>query len=201
MKSAAPSAVCKMNPDGTQDVNLRAWVGPKDCGARIDERGTTCGQGGIDTSPLKFTTQLKDFEVQFGTVYAGSENAADVNDRSDVKLSAEKWILAGSKYGFTVKGASRAELTGLVEGSGKECDCDFGNYSDQWPRGKASGKLNLWRADRTTPVRVRCIQADSPELIPGSGPYVFVAPNPAAWWHGLFIEFFLFMRRNRLAFT
>jgi len=190
-----------MNTDGTPDLYLRSWIGPRDNGVRVDERGTTCGQDSSGSAPLKFTTQLQDFEGQFGTVHAGSENAADINDRSQVNLSAEKWILTGSKYGFTCKGASRAELTGLVEGSGKECDVDFGNYSDQFPRGKSSGKLNLWRADRTTPIRVRCVQADAPEMVPGSGPYVFVPPDPRAWWHPLFIELFLLLRRNRVAFT
>jgi len=190
-----------MNPDGTQDRNLVTFVGPRDNGARVDMSGVTVSAALAYTAAVKCTTQLQDLEANFGTVVAGSENAADINDRSRVKLTAERWILTGSKYGFTVKGMSSAELVGLVEGSGRECDVDYGNYSDQFPRGKASGKLNLWREDRVTPIRVRCLQADAPELVPGSGPYVFLAPNPAAWYHDLFIEYFLFMRRNRLAFV
>lgn len=200
-----------MNPDGTSDVNLRAWVGPgadgrDDSGILLDERGEDMPAqpyaGPAYTSPLKFTRafQSRGQLIRFGVVHAGSENAIDVNDGSDVKVAADLWVLAGSKYGMTCKGASSLDVMGAVAGSGKECDVDFGNYSDQRPRGMSSGRLNLWRADGS-PIRVRCIQANKPALEPGSGPYVFVAPDPAAWWHGLFIELFLLLRRNRLAFT
>lgn len=200
-----------MNPDGTQDVNLRAWLGPGPDGASnngtsLDERGLDTPaqpyQGGPYTAPLKFTRgyQAQGKLMQFGIVHCGSENVADINDGSSVLISADKWLIQGSKYGFTCKGASYADVTGEVVGFGSECDFDFGNYSDQRPRGKAGGKLNLWRADRS-PIRVRVLQGNKPELVPGSGPYVFLQPDPDAWWHDLFIEWFLFARRNRLAYT
>lgn len=187
-----------MNPDGTQDVNLRSWLGPDDNGKQIDERGIVCG-GNPCTSPLKFTRQVHDVIAKFGTVLCGTENAADVNDRSLVTLSAEKWNIIGSKYGFTVKGGSYADLSGEVVGHGRECDADFGNYSDQFPSGRSWGRLSLWRADGS-PIRVRCICADAPELVPGSGPYVFLFPKPGTWYHGICAWFFLLIRRNKWGF-
>ncbi len=194
-----------MNPDGTVDRYFRVWVGPDHNGQSIDERGTICCPPAGLSATLKFTTQLSDFTGDFGTVLppAGNpENVADINDRVQrLRLSAERWVIDGTKYGFTAKGASDVQLTGLVEGFGKECDASFGNYSDQFPRGKTRAVLNLWREDRKTPIRIQCLQAFKPILVPGSGPYVFTFPNPDAWYHDPAIEVFLFCRRNRIAFT
>lgn len=191
-----------MNPDGTIDRYFRVWVGPDHNGQTLDERGTVCSPTPGNSATLKFTKQLHDFTGDFGTVLPGTENVVDVNDRVQrLRLSAERWVITGTKYGFTAKGMSDVRLTGLVEGFGKECDVSLGNYSDQFPRGKTSAVLNLWREDRKTPIRVQCLQAFKPILVPESGPYVFTFPNPDAWYHDLSIEFFLALRRSRIAFT
>lgn len=188
-----------MNPDGTSDLNLRVFTAPEWSGKTYSDPNDVHGEG--YTAAIKCTTRVRGFTANFGgTVYCGSENAADVNDGSSVRLVANKWVISGSKYGFTCKGASYLDLEGEIEGSGKECDIDLGGYSDQ-RQGDSSGRLNVWRADRTTPVRVRCIQAETPYLASGSGPYVFLFPRPDAWYHGIAAWIFRFLRRNRLAFT
>lgn len=192
-----------MNPDGTQDVYLRSWYGVGPDGANnnylsLDERGTTINQPNC-SAPLKFTRQFQsnlDCTVHFGTVYAGRENVLDVNDRSRLIVSFETLVLTGSKYGVTCKGGSYLDLTGKVLGHGKECDVDYGNYSDQWPRGKSAGRLNLTPVDGSL-IMVRCLQATKPTLVPGSGPYQFTFPSPDSIWHDLIIEGFLLIQRNK----
>jgi hypothetical protein len=189
-----------MNTDGTQDTYLRSWY-DTDSRLVLDERGTTILTQPC-SAPLKFTRQFRsnlDSTIHFGVVWPGAENVLDINDRSSVVLDAQEWIIEGSKYGFTCKGASYLSVSGLVRGRGKECDVDFGNYSDQWPRGRSTGRLNLVRADGS-PIRVRCLQAAKPTLVPGSGPYEFLFPHPDAWYHDLTIEGFLLLRRNKLVF-
>ena len=193
-----------MNPDGTSDLNLRAWVGPEpqtdganNDGLALDERGQVHPARPC-TAPLKFTRRFfSSNRLMFGTEFAGSENLLDLNDRARVFCSFEQMNLDGSKYGVTCKGAAALDIVCHdVRGRGKECDVDLGGYSEQFPRGKAHGTLDLKRIDGG-PIYVRVNQAGIPTLVAGSGPYIYVSPDPNAWWHPLAVEWFLLVRRNK----
>lgn len=175
-----------MNPDGTQDVNLRSFLGPQDNGRTISEAGTTCGYIPVlsdptrpaYTAPLKFTSQVTGVQAQFGTVLGGSENAADCNNgASNLSLRAEVWDITRTKYGFTNKGGGENNhFGGVVRGHGSEVDFDQDDWSDQSHVACAGTELNFHPEDGK-PIRVRYIY-NKPTLLDGSGPYTFVFPWP-----------------------
>jgi hypothetical protein len=174
------------------DVNLRSF-GPQDSDTRPDFSGEDFNGAGY--SDAIHCSRVDDFYPKFGTVISGDEDAADVNNECcGVGLEAKRWVLGG-RLGFTAKGGSiGTTFSGEVEGQGKECDVDLGNWSDQSHKKTTGTFLNLWRAD-CSPIRVRVLNADEPR-IEGGGPYVYVFPSPKlGLLHPFFVWCFMTLRR------
>lgn len=147
--------------------------------------------GGRDyEDALKFTSQLTAFKGYFGTVYSGLENCADLNNRCRaVSIHADDWVANGGKYPFTIKGGcSAVAISGRLIGHGAECDVDAGNHSDQSKEWVKDWTLNLISGDGS-PIVIRCLRAEAPVLVEGSGPYRFAFPSPYAWYHGVVVWF------------
>jgi hypothetical protein len=145
---------------------------------RIDGTGHSEG--------LKITSQARDIVVTVGRLEGGREDCLDVNNLCrNIKVTAG-WRAAG-KYLATVKGGSEGIwLEGFVYRHGAFRDVDFGNWSDQSNNWCKRCSLALRSLDGT-PIRIRCLQAEAPALVPGTGPYVFDFPSPLAWYHGIAI--------------
>lgn len=161
------------------DLNRLSFNGPSDNGKSVClafESGAVDGRGFADA--LKFSSGLSDFHGRFGTVFSGSEDAVDVNNRcSGLTIAADRYVLGG-RMGITIKGGSSdVTVEGWLEGNGSECDVDIGNWSDQSHEPVTGVKLGLRKWDGSK-VRVRVINGDVPEFLPGSGPYCFVFPWP-----------------------
>lgn len=177
------------------DVNLHSFTGPEWNNQRV-EMLEPIVPGNEIADTLKFTSELYNLEGHFGVVEAGAEDVVDINNRSTwVALHAGLWNIAGSKYGFTVKGGSSDILLyGHVIGHGKECDVDLGNWSDQSNEKTRRVTLDLYSSDGS-PIRVRVLNAERPHLAPGSGPYEWVFPSPNIWLHSFLVKSFLQGRR------
>lgn len=162
------------------DINLLSFNGPADNGRVVDLADQNFdGSGGVIADTLKFSTGLSNFRGSFGEVTSGKEDAFDFNNLcAGVSVTAKKIILQGS-MGITIKGGCRdIGVTCFdVVGRGKETDVDLGNWSDQSHDYVQRVSLNLRRRDGS-PIYVRMIASDQPSLVPGSGPYVFVFPQP-----------------------
>jgi hypothetical protein len=161
------------------DYNRISFNGPADSGKSVClafDGGAVDGRGCADA--LKFSTGLRDFDARFGTVFSGSEDAVDVNNGcSGIRIAADRYVLGG-RMGITIKGGSTdVTVEGWLEGHGRECDVDIGNWSDQSHEPVRGVKLGLRKWDGS-PVRVRVINGEQPAVLPGSGPYRFVFPWP-----------------------
>ncbi len=175
------------------DRNLFSWYETSD-GQTVDWRDKVIGFAKPQGQPftyddaLKFTSKLRDFTGKFGTVYSGAENCADVNNECrNVTLSADRWIANGGLYPFTVKGGSEGvTITGTLDGHGKECDVDAGDWSDQSNNWVKNWTLGLKSLDGS-PIVVRCLQATAPYFMEGTGPYAYAFPSPLKWYHGICI--------------
>lgn len=191
-----------MNADGTVDVNLFNFTSvdsPVDWSDRVvgtDRATWDLSKPAPYTDCLKFTSEIKDFTGKFGTVFSGAENCADINFKTvNVKITADLWVANGGKYPFTVKGGSVGTgIYGKLQGHGKECDVDAGNWSDQSNDWVKDWELGLTSNDGS-PIVVRCISADAPKLVPGTGPYKFIFPNPNAWYHKIAVAGFKLLHK------
>lgn len=168
-----------MNTDGTQDLYMRAYAGPEHDFITVREHETDLDAGHNYSAPLKLTGGLSQASLTFRNLVGGKEAVVDCNNRASFNVvSAGVFNVDGTKYGFTNKGGCVGnQFHGEVVGSGKECDFDQDNWSDQSHEPCLGTILNLYRRGTSTPIRVRYIY-DKPFFVPGSGPYVFVFPWP-----------------------
>ncbi len=170
------------NADGTSDVNLFNLVSNDDIDWRDKEVGSareTWQHDVLYTDAIKCSGKHTNIRAQFGTVFSGKENCADLNNYvNDVKLTAERWAANGGLYPFTIKGgASNVGIYGKLDGHGTECDIDAGNHSDQSSTWVTDWELGLTSIDGA-PITIRCLLAETPRLVPGTGPYKFLFPDP-----------------------
>lgn len=147
---------------------------------------------------LKFSTGLADCNVQAGRVYGGKEDCADFNNKChNIQLKADSFH-SGGKYVTTIKGGCTGiDIRGEIECGGSEVDHDYGNWSDQSNAKTTGNILGTWKADGS-PVTVRCLNADKPMVVPGTGPYRYLFPRPDAFYHGIVVWLFLTTRRLKL---
>lgn len=178
------------------DVNFISYNGPLDNGRSVDLSDATLDGSNGYSDTVKCSTGLSNFVAHFGKVISGKEDALDVNNLCrDLDITATEWVLQGS-MGFTIKGgSSNVRVSGMVTGYGKETDVDIGNASDQSHAWVTGTVLNLWRADRKSPIRVRVLGGDLPTFVPGSGPYEFVFPWRWTPFRTLVVKTFLQLRR------
>lgn len=100
-----------------------------------------------------------------------TEDAIDVNHCEDLDIIVGV-LHAGRTYCGTIKGGSefiRLEIKRQI-GHGRETDYDYGNFSDQGNDKTTGCTLNVTTADQS-PVRVRMLTADKPEIENPSQPY------------------------------
>lgn len=173
------------NPDGTSDTILVVLNG----GDNLDWATQTIGAPRSEwltryTDAIKCTNHQSNIHARLGTVYSGTENCVDINNgASDIWLNADLWVANGGKYPFTIKGgATNVRIYGRLEGHGKECDVDAGNQSDQSREWVRDWELGLTSTDGS-PIKVRCLAAETPRLVSGTGPYVFLFPDSRKWYH------------------
>lgn len=138
---------------------------------------------------LKFTSHLKNFIGYFGTVYSGSENAVDMNNEvHNAAINVERMVANGGKYPITIKTCDLVTLTvKCLSGHGKECDVDAGNRSEQSKKWVKDWTVGITPEIPGDPVIIRCLMADPPILIDGTGPYKYAFPSPYAWYHGIVV--------------
>jgi hypothetical protein len=174
----------------TRDINLFSFTGAY---FSCQDYHSTDPLGGLVQPPthqdtLKFSG-LVSFRGHFGTVYGGTEDCADINNRCDnVRLHAAEWRPQG-QYAFTVKGGCRnITLAGDLFGHGKTVDVDLGNWSDQSNEPTTAVTIDLYSQD-DRPVIIRVLNADKPMVIGGAHRYAF--PHPDAWYHGIVVKAWL----------
>ncbi len=189
-----------MNSDGTQDINDTVFT-RANSGQRIDWKDRTLGTpraswaNGVapGADEIKITDGVSDLQIQVGTVYSWRENCCDINNLArGIRVTAGKWVPNGGLYPFTVKGgASDIGIYGVLEGHGTECDVDAGNLSDQSSAWVTNWELGLTPTDGT-PISIRCLRAEMPRLVSGTGPYRVLFPDPRAWYHRLIVPIIMF---------
>lgn len=153
------------------------------CGEVIGNRdlGGLTPPDGTYADTLKITGQSHSGVITAAHINGGYEDCIDINNRChDIEIKAAK-LHSGGQYVATIKGGSRnITLRGKIWRGGKTTDIDLGNWSDQCNDRTTGIRLDLARHDGS-PVRVRLINADAPQLI-GGGPYEVKRLNPILWW-------------------
>lgn len=178
------------------DNNLLSYY-DKDSHQTVTHERIGHGDGGFDDA-LKITSRCTGLNVHAKAILGGVEDALDVNNHATaIKVIADRWYAFG-RYIATIKGgASDIFLWGSIVMPGKVVDVDLGNWSDQSQEKTTNVRLHLSRADGT-PVTVRVLHADKPELLPTERNYRYVFPNPDAWYHRIVVwAFFTFKRLTR----
>lgn len=184
-----------MNADGTPDIIQNVFTRANN-GMRVDWSDKVLGSPRAEwpngqapgTDTVKITGQCEDLQLKLGTVYAWKENCLDLNNKvKKIRVTADKWVTNGCIYPFTIKGgATDIGIYGKLEGHGKECDIDAGNNSQQSRDWVTNWELGLISTDGS-PIVVRCLSAETPRLVPGTGPYKFIFPDPRKWYHCRFL--------------
>ncbi len=146
--------------------------------------------GGMGYTDTIHCSALEDFKGDFTSVYSGSEDALDCNNRCrSVSMHANIWSLDG-KVGITIKGGSeQVAVSGMVNGTGK---VELGGWSDQSHERTTGVRLNLTHVDGSS-IPVRVLLADAPVL--EGGPYHYLFPNPHGLLHGFWVWWFMTLRR------
>lgn len=179
-----------MNPDGTSDKNWFSFYGPQDNGRTLDllQWDMAIIPAG-STAAIKATTQVEGLTILADVLGGGHENVIDANNGAkNCRFLARIFDVSLTKYGFTNKGGAQDNYFGglpdengkpaaaIVRGRGRESEFSQDLWSDQSHQA-ASSTLNLVPEDGKTPLRVRYLWK-KPAFVPGSGPYVFLFPQP-----------------------
>lgn len=143
----------------------------------------------------KYTSRIHDFVHDVGNVFGGLEDCVDINNGASNGMITAAAFFPQGKYCATIKGGSHdIRLRGTLCGHGSEVDVDLGNISDQSDAKTTGITLDLVSADGT-PINVRVLNADKPQLIEGTGPYRYAFPHPDKWYHGICVWWLLAFRR------
>lgn len=181
------------------DVNLYSYNGP-DWNGRSFQHLNTVGNledavAGKYSSPLKFSTGLRDFTLDAPLVIGGKDACVDINNLcSGIRIHLGEWRPTGQFAGTIKGGTTKTELSGALLCHGKKADFIYGDWSDQSHDKVTESVLNII-AKTPDPVRVLVLKAHKPAFVTGSGPYEWLFPSPNLPMHDLIVYGFETLRR------